>query len=301
MPLVYFDTNVFDNLVKKKTGGVTEADEERLRTAVSSRQLTVVASHINIRETIAAFHSRPEIPSAQLGLIVSLADWDRFVRFSSDILEDDIRHFAFNGERANTPFEGDRQAAHIRSVVQGIVDARIGLRELEAAIGEDRDQKSAFLDSVNKSRAETAGGLEELRKKGEIPSFEQFFEDAAKEHVLAFIQSFGVSKECERRGLDKLLRIPSIRAMIGLGMSFIYGIAVEKKSPKGSDSRDIQHAVCAAAAADIFVTHDDKLTHLLRRVRIRGFRVMRLDELLKDIFGDQRNYNNGATGYGSDD
>jgi len=28
--LVYLDTNVFDNLIKKE-GGVTEADEERLR------------------------------------------------------------------------------------------------------------------------------------------------------------------------------------------------------------------------------------------------------------------------------
>lgn len=71
--LVYLDTNVFDNLVKK-TGGVTEADEERLRADVCSRKLTVVASHINIRETLAALQSRPEIAKAQLGLIVSLAD-----------------------------------------------------------------------------------------------------------------------------------------------------------------------------------------------------------------------------------
>jgi hypothetical protein len=119
-------------------------------------------------------------------------------------------------------------------------------------------------------------------KAGEIPSFEQFFVDGAEEHLLAFVISFGVSEECKRRGLDKLLKIPSVRAMVGLGMSFIYRTAVERKAPKSSALRDLQHAVCAAAAADIFVTHDEELAFLLRRVPIKDFRVMRLRELSED-------------------
>lgn len=51
--LAYFDTNVFDNLIKK-TNGVTDADQRQLGAAVSSGQLTIVVSHINIRETLAA-------------------------------------------------------------------------------------------------------------------------------------------------------------------------------------------------------------------------------------------------------
>jgi hypothetical protein len=90
--LVYFDTNVFDNLIKK-TNGVTDADELQLRAAVSSEQLRIVVSQITIQETLAAFHSRPEIARAQLALILSVADWGRFVRFSSEILENDIKHF----------------------------------------------------------------------------------------------------------------------------------------------------------------------------------------------------------------
>jgi len=43
--LAYLDTNVFDNLLKR-TNGITEADELRLRAAITSRQLTIVASHI---------------------------------------------------------------------------------------------------------------------------------------------------------------------------------------------------------------------------------------------------------------
>jgi predicted nucleic acid-binding protein len=279
---VYLDTNVFDNLLKK-TNGVTHADELQLCAAVTSRQLKIVASHINLRETIAALRSRPEIARAQLRLIVSLADWDRFIRFSSEVLEDDIRHFAFNGERANTPFERDREADHIRLVTQRIIDGHIGLKELDPAIEEDHNQKRAFLEGIKKSRAQTAMALQEFRKTSEIPSFEQFFEDGAEAHALAFVKSFGVAEECERRGLDKLLKIPTIRVMVGLAMSFIYRIVAEEKAPKKSSaSRDLQHAACAAAAADIFVTHDVELAFLLHRVPIKGFRVLGLHQLLEE-------------------
>jgi hypothetical protein len=164
VPLAYFDTNVFDSLVKK-TDGITEEDESRLRAAVSSRRLTIVASHVNIRETLAALRYSPEIARAQFGLIESLVDWDRFVKFHSEILEDDIRHFAFNGERANTPFEGLRQAAYTRSLVQRVHDGRIGFPEFEAAIDEDRDQKVAFLQSVKESDADIADALESSEKR----------------------------------------------------------------------------------------------------------------------------------------
>jgi predicted nucleic acid-binding protein len=275
--LAYLDTNVFDNLIKK-TNGVTDADEEQLRASVSSRRLTIVVSHITIRETLAALNSCPDIARAQLKLIASLADWDRFVRFSSEILEDDIRHFAFNGEAANTPFE--KNAAHIRSKVQLIIEGRIGFGELEAVIGEDREYKTGFLDTVRRANAGTASELEEFRKANTIPSFEEFFEDGMEPQVLAFVESFGVAEECKRRGLDKLSRIPSIRALIGLGMSFMYRTSVEKKSPKSSAARDIQHAVSAASAADVFVTHDEELSFMLDRVPIRRFQVLRLHELL---------------------
>ncbi len=278
--LAYFDTNVFDHLFKK-TDKVTDADELQLREAVSSGRLTIVVGHINIRETLAALRASPEIVGPELSLIASLANWDYFVRFHSAILEGDVRHFAYNGERANTAFESEHTVANIRSAVLRVIDDPQGRRGLEAVNSENREQKQAFLDGVRKSHVETAGGLEELREKNEIPTFEQYLESGAEEFALAFARSFGVAEECRRRGLSNLLKIPSVRAMVGVGMSFIYRTAVEKKSPKGSDSRDLQHAVCAAAAADVFVTHDVDLSLLLHRVPIKGLRVLRLHQLLE--------------------
>jgi hypothetical protein len=278
--LAYFDTNVFDNFIKKQNGA-TEADELQLRAAVSSGQLTIVVGHLNIREILAALPAKPEIVGPELSLVASLANWDCFARYHSTILEADIRHFAYNGERANTAFEDERTVESIRAGIRRVVDGPESGRRLEAVNSENREEKRRFLEGVRRAQAETAEAVKELREKNEIPNFEEYYESSAEEYALAFAQSFGVAEECKRRGLNNLLKIPSVKAMVGVGLSFIYRTAVEKKSPKPSDSRDIQHAVCAAAAADVFVTHDADLSLLLNRVPIKGLRVMRLHELLE--------------------
>ena len=283
MPLLaYFDTNVFDHLYKK-TDGVTEVDEQRLRATVSSGQLTIAVSHINIRETLAALRHSPEIVGPELSLIASLANWDCLVRFHSAILEADIRHFAYNGERANTAFEDEHTVASIRAGIRRVVEDPESRRGLEEVNNENREEKRAFMEGVRRAQTETAKAVKELREKNEIPNFEEYYESGAEEYALAFAQSFGKAEECKRRGLNNLLKIPSVQAMVGVGLSFIYRTAVGKKSPKPSDSRDIQHAVCAAAAADVFVTHDDDLSLLLSRVPIKGLRVMRLHQLLEEV------------------
>ncbi len=86
MPLVYFDTNIFDQILKKRCG-VGDSDERKLRAALSSERLLIAASHVTIRETIATLHSSPENARAQFGLIESFIDWDRFLKFHSEILE----------------------------------------------------------------------------------------------------------------------------------------------------------------------------------------------------------------------
>jgi hypothetical protein len=77
-------------------------------------------------------------------------------------------------------------------------------------VAEDRQQKQGFFDGVKNARAETKQALEEFRKQGNVPTFEEWFEASAEQWVLAFIKSYGVAEECRRRGLDKLLKIPSV-------------------------------------------------------------------------------------------
>ena len=70
--VAYFDTNVFDNILKK-TGGVVESHEASLRAAIESEGLSVVTSVLNFSETMDA--RRRDIVLPQLKLIVSLTQW----------------------------------------------------------------------------------------------------------------------------------------------------------------------------------------------------------------------------------
>lgn len=198
--LAYFDTNVFDNLLKK-TGGVTETDLARIHDLVASGRLKIISNILNIQETIAAQHKRPEIVRPQLDLIASLSDWARFVKPHCFILEDDIRHFASNGERAS-PFEKDNIVAKIRTAtLRGRDNNRF-----ESLASEDQQQKTRFLGKVMRTRDEVAPQIEEFRKEGEVLTFGQYFEESAGDFALAFARSFGVSEQCERRGVENLLK-----------------------------------------------------------------------------------------------
>ncbi len=204
--LAYLDTNVYDHLYKK-TDGVTDADELDLRAAVSSGRLTIALSHTNIRETLAALHRNPEIVGRELSLIANLANWNYFVRFHSVILQDDIRHFAYNGERANTAFEDERTVAMIRHAIDRVIDSPLSAQELEAVNRESWEQKRAFFEGVKKSRAESEKDLEEFQKKNETPNFEQYFEEGAEAVALAFAQSFWRGRRMQTKRTRQSLEI----------------------------------------------------------------------------------------------
>jgi hypothetical protein len=66
--VAYFDTNVFDNILKK-SGGVTSDDTKCLEFLVGAGELCVLPSIINIQGTLGARQSRrPEIVLPQLRL-----------------------------------------------------------------------------------------------------------------------------------------------------------------------------------------------------------------------------------------
>jgi hypothetical protein len=154
---------------------------------------------------------------------------------------------------------------------------------MDPILRENSDQKNAFYDGIRKSRAETKVQIEEFRKRGQIPTFHHWYRECWQDYLLAFIEGYGVTEEYKERGLANMIKLPTLGAMIGFGMSYIYGVGVERCIPEKSDSRDLQHVVCAAAAADVLVTHDDELSRLLKRVPVRGLQVMRLRELLEHI------------------
>jgi hypothetical protein len=113
-------------------------------------------------------------------------------------------------------------------------------------------------------------------------TFDKYWDEVCIRFTESTARQLGVLDECRARGIGGLLEIPCVRMAIGLSASLMFaqvqGTAVQK--PRPQDSRDLQHAVMAAARASIFVTDDTKLMRLVSHVPMNGFETARLPEFL---------------------
>lgn len=258
---------------------MTAEDEARLRGAIEAGRLVILLSILNIQETIDA--RDPEIVLPQLRLILSLTDWDHFVKPHDMLLADDIRHFARNGD-PDRPFLGDSVVSVVRPALLRFLNGHQDLHELDDIVDLNRQQKQKFLRGIRDIKAETHAQIEALREQQAIPTFDQYSREQGEEVARSLARKVGLEDQCEERGIHRFMKIPSVRLTYDLSLSFIYGTAVEGISLDRGASRDLQHPLPAAAAGDVFVTHDDDLAKLLHRVPMRDFHVLALHELLHE-------------------
>jgi len=175
--------------------------------------------------------------------------------------------------------------SQVRSAVERFLGGTGNLRELDDVVNLNNQQKQKFLQGIEDARAETYPLIQALMEQEhqQIPSFEQYLASQQEKVAWDFARRVGVEGECERRGIAQFLGMKSVKMTSGLGLSFMYRVAVEGKAPKRGASRDLQHIVPAAAAADTFVTHDEELAFLVRRVPMNAFEVTTLHELLDQV------------------
>jgi hypothetical protein len=275
--LAYFDTNVFGHLLER-TQGITAEDEEHLRAAIESRSLSVLAGFHAIDETAA--HPRDPVP--QLRLIWELCDWDRIVKPADMLLVDDIKHFAFSGDAAH-PFMDARQRDELSEAMQMLLADSEKLTTLRERLQNARSQQKQFCFNIRKLKRETRSQFRAAMEREGVRSFDEYFEKESRLAARAFAKHCGLEQDCERRSIDEFLNIRSVRMAVGMALSYTWANNVEKWKVKKSDKVDLQHPIPAAAAADVFVTHDRRLAELARRVPLRGLRVRNLKQLLEDV------------------
>lgn len=70
--------------------------------------------------------------------------------------------------------------------------------------------------------------------------------------------------------------------MVGSSASMMYAVVVEGRAAGRGDSRDLRHALMASAA-DVFVTSDVGLRHILQRVPLITPAVIDLNQLLVSL------------------
>ena len=273
--IAYFDTETFDHIYKKV--GCSSADVANLRKAIYGRQLSIRLSIHTLEEILLGRKASPQALTAQIKLTLSLASSRTLVKPSVQLVLDDIRGYAAEGESARPFLAGETQ----NTVAEGIA----GLIESD---GEELEEDFlAVLQQVRQERHRFAAVLEYARQAAGASSksgpaqaaFEQYLDAAALPVLEAWAELAGVQAGCRERGLDGLLRIRTLR--VSLGAAFAGSRAQDAPGP--ADLTVVHHAVAAAAVAQLYVSDSAANRDLFARLPVAGLDVATLPEFLQRI------------------
>lgn len=275
---IYFDTNIFDHLVKGI--GITEAEERALRSAVNSGHISVLLSYLNLEEVSCALPTSRGLALEQLRLILEITEVHQLVKPTAMLLSDDIDCYA-NGKALPHPFIPVDSI--VFSNLQALVREAEQIDDLLPLLKEVQKEKEDFVAGMREANAKVVPDATALLRatNGRPLGWQDYWERLAERFAEGFVPPPNLIL-CQKRGIKGLLKVRSMRMAVGSALSFAYAETFEKRTPKLGDSRDMQHAVLASAA-DVFVTHDAALARLLSRIPQVCFEVVDLDKLLRQI------------------
>jgi hypothetical protein len=272
--IAYLDTNAFDHIYKKI--GCTSADIANLRKAIYGRQLSIRLSVHTLEEILLGRKVSPQAFAAQIKLTLSLASARTLVKSCAQLLLDDIRAYAARGQAERPFLSGDMQNA--------VAD---GIAALVESDGEElEDDFLAVLDLARQEKQQFRTALAQVQQGAETisspssgwTSLGQFFDAAALPALETLSKLAGVADACRGRGLAGLLKIKSVRMSLGAALTSSYQQATTGTEV---DSTTLHHPVCAAAAAEAFVSDIAANREFLARLPIEGLEVASLPDFLK--------------------
>jgi hypothetical protein len=297
--VVYFDTNVFHEIVKRDSVGA--GLQRKLRICRERGGIVVPASLVVANELVDGIGSenleKAERSRAQLRAQWQICDWKSIIHQMETLATGEIGAYA-RGEPSPNPFlEGDDFHTFLRPYRALFDDLdRKPLRELAIIaqiIADNRKQKSSFAAVMNEGKGKAAEEI--LDQFGSYPSFQQVWDDRSRSFAEGFARRAMFSEECRTLGFEGLLERPIVRVGVAAYMALWYTHEFPLRGPtrafKGSDSRDMHHLVSAVAArANVLVCQEKpqpaKLpgtVELLREHSLVDLRVVDLDDLLREL------------------
>jgi hypothetical protein len=288
LTVAYFDTSAWSHLyngaILKRPGWeavATPFDLSMLRKAVSDRIISILLSVVALEELI----SEPEDYRPRAKLALDFSDWSRPLKPTSILLTDTIKSYASCGRASASVFKGAEQWEWVRglpALILGGTEGDVAARRDVLRIA--RAQINKFHTGMVESQKWALTMFEQHPGVSEDWTFERYWKEAAVRFAEDSAQRVGVLDECRARGIEGLLEIPAVRMAVGAALSLIFAQAREKsaQAPRPQDSRDLQHAVMAASRATVFVTDDGKLLRTVKRVPMKHFEALRLQNFSPD-------------------
>lgn len=274
--VVYLAPDAFDHLYRKV--GCTAADVAALRKAIYGRAFSIPLAIHTLEEMLLARKSAPQARAAQLRMLLSVSSPRTLLKPAEDLLMDDLRSFGASGQPASPILRGEPQNA-----------VSTGISALLESDGEEMDEDFAdALEAARRQRESLGAALSELKAPGgplsppasAAADFDEYFRERAAQVAQALAERADVAAQCGARGADAMLEVKSVRMWTGAALALAWAQAIEGRSPGADDLSEAIHAVTAAAAADTFVTDNERLRKLSSRAGLQGFAAIDLKALL---------------------
>ena len=287
---VYFDTNVFGDLTDVGNPDTSEW-LRALRIGISEHRVRIILSFENLQELLIG----PEHKSNDLQrcreLCREIADWLYLLKPAHELFEDDILSFARTGG-PSIPFvrPGHELWEYIDPIRFGQRDLLRSLQSkdcLSRTMNFERGFVNSVLKRANPDRAKSVRSNIKRHQSNPESQWKALWDDGATAEIMArdFADRLNVLPECEERGLDQLLRVPTVRMTLGYTLHAWYmQIIQQKTSFQPSDAMDSRHATCAGAVGNI-VTTDRRFRAAIEHVPDHGVRVRSLNELVSELQG----------------
>lgn len=254
--IAYLDFGAFDSLHRRD--GCTAADVAALRKSVYGRDVTLALSIHHIEEIVIARRVSPQALSAQIRFTLSFASLRYLLKPSADLLIDEIRSYAASGA-AGSPFLHGSAADAISS----------GIGELIESDGEEIAED--FVEALELARARR-GDLALMIDRARAAAAVAPEGDRIVAAMRALAGAAGALAGCEERGISGLMGLRIVRMAAG--------IASEPPEPLAAD-----HAIAAAARAEVVVSADPRIRELVARLSLDGLTSRGLPEFLATVRG----------------
>ncbi len=264
--IVYFDRNVLSQL-RRRTRGSSAGDEIALRAAIQRGNFLPVLSIVTLSETLLMQDQGQALDEVRW--IIGLTGGIRVVKDVVPLINECMRAYA-EGAAPPPPYTTTLDLSRVMS------PAPHDLGALLRASLDYKEQRAGFADTW--TRALEAWRAETTRR----PTFKEFVMAHAGEWLKTLAEREGVLDKCERRGLDGLLGLKTMRLAVVVPLALAYAKMFGDRELEEAHFGDLHHVV-TATPADVFVTHDGRLRELIHRARVPAMELLSFTQLMQQL------------------